>query len=140
MCVCVCELTSSCVSQGLGKTVQIAAFTSHLFKNEGLSGPVLVVAPLSTLQHWRREYETWASYLNSLVYHGGAKGREIICEHEFKYEKVCVFTRPRQCFCFSNTIAITIAIAIAIPLYSRHMQSRENLTSSMFSSRAMKCA
>ncbi|XXQ37791.1 SNF2-related domain containing protein [Plasmodiophora brassicae] len=72
---------------GLGKTVQIAAFISHLHSHEGVPGPFLIVAPLSTLQHWRRECEAWAPKLNCLVYHGGAIAREIIREYEFKYDK-----------------------------------------------------
>lgn len=80
--------TESLIVQGLRKTVQVAAFTAHLFRNNGVRGPFLVVAPLSTLQHWRREYETWLPYLNSVVYHGGAQARETIRQFEFRFDKV----------------------------------------------------
>ena len=51
---------------GLGKTCQSACFLQHLWKNEPVGkkslrevGQFLVVAPLSTLEHWQREIETW---------------------------------------------------------------------------------
>jgi len=72
---------------GLGKTVQISAFIHHLSTNEVVRGPFLVVAPLSTLQHWRRESEAWAASLNCVVYHGGAAARDVIREFEFRYEQ-----------------------------------------------------
>jgi SNF2 family DNA or RNA helicase len=47
--------------------------------------PVLVIAPLSTLGHWRREFEAWTD-LNVTVYHGSAEDRRLIRESEFVYE------------------------------------------------------
>jgi len=48
-------------------------------------GPVLVVAPLSTLAHWYREFTRWTD-LNTIIYHGSAEDRKLIREHEFVYE------------------------------------------------------
>ena len=42
---------------GLGKTVQSVSFLHYLHSTQGLWGPFLVVAPLSTLSHWQRELE-----------------------------------------------------------------------------------
>lgn len=39
---------------GLGKTIQTIAFLAHL-KGNGLNGPYLVIAPLSTLSNWLNE-------------------------------------------------------------------------------------
>lgn len=39
---------------GLGKTIQTIAFLAHL-KGNGLHGPYLVIAPLSTLSNWVNE-------------------------------------------------------------------------------------
>ena len=39
---------------GLGKTAQIVATLSQL-SDRGVSGPFLIVAPLSTIGHWARE-------------------------------------------------------------------------------------
>ncbi|ETV78133.1 hypothetical protein, variant [Aphanomyces astaci] len=53
---------------GLGKTVQVVSFLEHLRTEEDIRGPYLVVVPLSTLQHWRREIEDWTD-MNVCVYH-----------------------------------------------------------------------
>lgn len=39
---------------GLGKTVQAIGFLAHL-KGNGLDGPYMVIAPLSTLSNWVNE-------------------------------------------------------------------------------------
>lgn len=39
---------------GLGKTIQTIAFLAHL-KGNGLHGPYLIIAPLSTLSNWVNE-------------------------------------------------------------------------------------
>ena len=44
---------------GLGKTLQTASFIRHLYTQARMHGPTMVVAPLSTLQHWRREFTNW---------------------------------------------------------------------------------
>lgn len=46
---------------------------------------MLVIAPLSTLTHWYREFSRWTD-LNTIVYHGSAADRKLIREHEFVYE------------------------------------------------------
>jgi chromodomain-helicase-DNA-binding protein 4 len=45
-----------------GKTIQSIAFLASL-REEGIS-PYLVVAPLSTLRNWEREFATWAPQMN----------------------------------------------------------------------------
>jgi chromodomain-helicase-DNA-binding protein 4 len=45
-----------------GKTIQSIAFLASLFE-EGISHH-LVVAPLSTLRNWEREFATWAPQMN----------------------------------------------------------------------------
>lgn len=47
--------------------------------------PVLIIAPLSTLTHWQREFRNWTD-LNTIVYHGSADDRRLIREKEFVYE------------------------------------------------------
>jgi chromodomain-helicase-DNA-binding protein 7 len=49
------------------------------------TGVFLVVAPLSTLAHWQREFEAWTD-LNTIVYHGSAEDRDHIRRHEIAYE------------------------------------------------------
>ncbi|KAF7455967.1 putative Chromodomain helicase-DNA-binding protein, partial [Cryptosporidium felis] len=52
---------------GLGKTMQTMSFVWHLVYKEKLRGPFLVVAPLSTLDHWKRTFEDWTD-LNTQHY------------------------------------------------------------------------
>ncbi|KAK7283118.1 hypothetical protein RIF29_12416 [Crotalaria pallida] len=70
---------------GLGKTIQSIAFLAALFE-EGIS-PHLVVAPLSTLRNWEREFATWAPQLNVIMYVGSAQARAVIREYEFYFPK-----------------------------------------------------
>jgi SNF2 family DNA or RNA helicase len=68
---------------GLGKTVQIIAFLDHLWEVENIKGPFLVLVPLSTIEHWRRESEGWSN-MNVCVYHdveGGRDSRDVIREY-----------------------------------------------------------
>ena len=69
---------------GLGKTVQAVGFLEWLFQCRNRTGPFLVVAPLSTIPHWLREFEAWTN-LNAIVFHGNQDSREILINHEFYY-------------------------------------------------------
>ena len=76
---------------GLGKTCQSACFLQHLWKNEPVGkkslrevGQFLVVAPLSTLEHWQREIETWTE-LHSVIYHGSEVARQTIVDTDIFY-------------------------------------------------------
>ena len=70
---------------GLGKTVQVVSFLDHLFETEGIKGPFLIAVPLSTVEHWKREFEGW-SYMQTCLYHdtgGGRDMRDVIREYEW---------------------------------------------------------
>jgi SNF2 family DNA or RNA helicase len=72
---------------GLGKTVQSMSFLEHLRTREGVRGPFLVIAPLSTLGHWKRECEDWTE-MNCVYYHdpaGGSDARDMIRQYEWYY-------------------------------------------------------
>ena len=58
-----------CVSvfKGLGKTVQCVALFEHLRRVEHLPGPFLVVVPLGTISHWKREFEAWTD-MSALIH------------------------------------------------------------------------
>jgi len=74
-------------SQGLGKTVQCVALFEHLRRVERLSGPFLVVVPLGTISHWKKEFEQWTDF-NTVCYHDAVRGKEtrrLIRETEFYY-------------------------------------------------------
>ena len=72
---------------GLGKTLQSVALLNHFVTNENIRGPFLVLAPLSTLGHWKREIENTTD-LNVVQYHsphGGEESRERIRQYEFNF-------------------------------------------------------
>ncbi|KAL8108884.1 CHD3-type chromatin-remodeling factor PICKLE isoform X1 [Apium graveolens] len=70
---------------GLGKTIQSIAFLASLFE-ENIS-PHIVVAPLSTLRNWEREFATWAPQMNVVMYVGSSQARQVIREYEFYFPK-----------------------------------------------------
>lgn len=69
---------------GLGKTIQAMAFVNHLISIEQAPGPYLIIAPLSTLGHWKRVFEDW-THLNAILYYdiNGKPGRESCRDLEF---------------------------------------------------------
>ncbi|KAF3682913.1 ATP-dependent DNA helicase DDM1 [Capsicum annuum] len=62
---------------GLGKTIQTISFLAHL-KGNGLDGPYLVIAPLSTLSNWVNEIERFVPSINAIIYQGDKKQRDEI--------------------------------------------------------------
>lgn len=65
---------------GLGKTVMGVTMINELRKL-GFRGPFLVLAPLSTLTQWEREFRLWTD-LNVINYSGNKEAREIIEKYE----------------------------------------------------------
>ena len=67
---------------GLGKTVQIVSVLNDIATNHNITGPFIIIAPLTTLPQWKNEFERWSN-LNAIIYQGSPKSREIIEEYEF---------------------------------------------------------
>lgn len=69
--------------------------------SEREKGPFLVVVPLTTIEHWRREVEAWTD-MNLCMYHdnGGRDMRDLIREYEWYYsgrygdEPACIIRGP----------------------------------------------
>ncbi|XP_021929126.1 lymphoid-specific helicase-like isoform X2 [Zootermopsis nevadensis] len=59
---------------GLGKTLQVIALFCHLIEMH-VTGPFLVVAPLSTLPNWMLEFERFAPQVRVLLFHGNENKR-----------------------------------------------------------------
>ncbi|XP_059563041.1 chromodomain-helicase-DNA-binding protein 6 isoform X2 [Myotis daubentonii] len=68
---------------GLGKTIQSITFLSEIFLR-GVHGPFLIIAPLSTITNWEREFRTWTE-MNAIVYHGSQISRQMIQQYEMVY-------------------------------------------------------
>ncbi|GAB4854668.1 hypothetical protein Ancab_023251 [Ancistrocladus abbreviatus] len=79
---------------GLGKTIQSIAFLASLFE-ENITAH-LVVAPLSTLRNWEREFATWAPQMNVVMYVGTAQARAVIRQYEFYYPKSSSKTKKKK--------------------------------------------
>jgi ATP-dependent helicase STH1/SNF2 len=60
---------------GLGKTIQIIALIAHLMEVKKCHGPFLIVAPLSTIDNWVKEFESWTPALRKIVYVGPQETR-----------------------------------------------------------------
>lgn len=65
---------------GLGKTIQSITFLYEIF-SMGIRGPFLIIAPLSTITNWEREFRTW-THMNVIVYHGSQISRQMILQYE----------------------------------------------------------
>ncbi|KAM4728449.1 chromodomain-helicase-DNA-binding protein 8 isoform 2-T2 [Anableps anableps] len=65
---------------GLGKTIQSITLLSEVYA-AGVQGPFLVIAPLSTITNWEREFTTWTD-MNAIVYHGSLASRQMIQQYE----------------------------------------------------------
>ena len=61
---------------GLGKTIQTIALFCHLVEM-GVPGPFLIVAPLSTVPNWVKEFKRFAPSLPVVLYHGSKQEREV---------------------------------------------------------------
>lgn len=70
---------------GLGKTVQSVALVAVLQAQYGVTGPSLVVVPLSTIEAWRREFQRWAPSLRVLCYVGDAGSRATLRHYELPH-------------------------------------------------------
>lgn len=68
---------------GLGKTIQSITFLEEIYR-VGIKGPFLIIAPLSTIANWEREFRTW-TYLNAIVYHGSMVSRQMLQQYEMYF-------------------------------------------------------
>uniref|UniRef100_A0A9J8BIC1 Chromodomain helicase DNA binding protein 7 n=1 Tax=Cyprinus carpio carpio TaxID=630221 RepID=A0A9J8BIC1_CYPCA len=78
--------TRNCIladEMGLGKTIQSITFLYEIYL-KGIHSPFLVIAPLSTIPNWEREFRTWTE-LNVVVYHGSQASRKTIQAYEMYY-------------------------------------------------------
>ena len=60
---------------GLGKTLQVIAFLAAL-KDGGEDGPYMIVAPLSVLPTWEREFQRWCPSFHVVQFHGNEERRK----------------------------------------------------------------
>lgn len=96
--MCVCPFRQNCIladEMGLGKTIQSITLLSEIHA-AGIQGPFLVIAPLSTITNWEREFSTWTN-MNAIVYHGSLASRQMIQQ----YEMYCKDDKVQSLFTFT---------------------------------------
>jgi ATP-dependent DNA helicase len=68
---------------GLGKTLQAISLISF-FKENNITGPFLIAAPLSTVRNWIEEFKFWTPSINTVLYHGSKDDRESLRRKKMK--------------------------------------------------------
>lgn len=95
-CLCHHLCRRNCIladEMGLGKTIQSITFLFEIYM-KSIEGPFLIIAPLSTIPNWEREFRTWTE-LNVVVYHGSQASRKTIQAYEMYYRDAQV--KIEQC-------------------------------------------
>lgn len=69
---------------GLGKTLQSTLFLMNLRNQQHVTGPFLIVGPLSTMIHWQREIYEWSKF-ELLLFNGSKARRKIMKDYMFFY-------------------------------------------------------
>lgn len=62
---------------GLGKTLQVISFLAAL-KDGGEMGPHMIIAPLSVLPTWEREFQRWCPSIKVVQFHGNLEARNTL--------------------------------------------------------------
>ena len=57
----------------------------HTLSATQVRGPFLIIAPLSLVNQWQSESETWAPDMNVLLYHGSMDARNFMVKQEFYF-------------------------------------------------------
>lgn len=68
---------------GLGKTIQCISLLAYL-RDQGIQGPFLIVAPLSTIHNWHAEFKKFAPSIPVLTYYGAKEERLVMRRKHLK--------------------------------------------------------
>lgn len=94
---------------GLGKTIQSITFLEEIYR-VGIKGPFLIIAPLSTIANWEREFRTW-THLNVIVYHGSMVSRQMLQQYEMYFRDAQV-NGQRSCCLFIFTVRFVLRMLV----------------------------
>ena len=78
---------------GLGKTLQAISMIAF-FKDNNISGPFLIAAPLSTVRNWIEEFKFWTPAIKTVLYHGSKGEREQLRRRRMKMQEQSKFEFP----------------------------------------------
>ena len=106
---------------GLGKTVQtsvtLAEMKHHADVNDLGQVAFLIIAPLSTIEQWKREIKKWTN-LEPIVFHGNKRDRNVIRKYEFEEIEVSsgkIFPRKSDFFMPKFDVLITTFEMVSSP-------------------------
>ena len=71
---------------GLGKTLQSIGFIYQLIDYYKISRAFLVVVPQSTIENWKREFQSWTPTVKVLTYTGSKQSRQIAEKLDFYFD------------------------------------------------------
>ncbi|VDO93159.1 unnamed protein product, partial [Soboliphyme baturini] len=71
---------------GLGKTIQTIALLSYLIAVKHVTGPFLIIVPLSTLSNWVMEFDKWSPSTTKITYKGSPTVRRSL-SYQTRHEK-----------------------------------------------------
>lgn len=81
---------------GLGKTVQAISMIAFL-KEKQVSGPFLIVAPMSTLGNWIDEFARWTPEIETVLYHATKDERAAIRQQQMNIKNQAKMNFPVVC-------------------------------------------
>ena len=78
---------------GLGKSLQTLSLLCHLKEEEGVTGPSLIICPLSVLSSWCNEMTKWAPTLSYFRLHASdaeeqARQKQTLAEHATEFDVI----------------------------------------------------
>ncbi len=88
---------------GLGKTIELTSLLLTMQEEEKLSGPVLLICPMSVVGNWEHELRRFAPGLTVLIHHGagrlsGDAFREEAKKHNLVISTYTLTARDRELF------------------------------------------
>jgi chromodomain-helicase-DNA-binding protein 7 len=97
---------------GLGKTIQTICYLHQLrnMKITNISGPFLIVAPLSLVDQWYSEISMWSPEMNVVLLHGNNEARTIIEQNEYYYQEPYVNKIKAQALKKANVYKFNILL------------------------------
>jgi SNF2 family DNA or RNA helicase len=88
---------------GLGKTVELTSMLLNMQEQGRLTGPVLLICPMSVVGNWEHELKRFAPSLNVLIHHGagrltGAAFMDEARKHDLVISTYALTARDRELF------------------------------------------
>lgn len=88
---------------GLGKTIELTSMLLNMKEQQTLTGPVLLICPMSVVGNWQHELKRFAPSLKALVHHGagrlsGDAFREEAQKHDMVISTYALTARDRELF------------------------------------------